>query len=80
MHGRYDFMIGILLLVLACLNTRYFPMLIVVGAINATVYMNSFFNFHPNFTFMSWLMMILYGFMTYIVLYSPVKWQLPKIK
>lgn len=80
MHERYDFMVGILLLVLTCLNVRYLPMLVIVEAIDATIYMNSFFNFHPSFTFMSWLMMILYGFMTYIVLYSPVKWQLPKVE
>lgn len=76
MHERYDFMVGILLLVLTCLNIRYLPMLAVIATMDTVVYVNYFFNFSYigfNFQIFSWIMLILYSVMTYIVVKQPQK-------
>lgn len=81
MHERYDFMVGILLLVLTCLNVRYLPMLALVGIMDTVLYLNYFFYFNymgNNLQLFSWIMLILYGIMTYIVIKQPSKFEVNK--
>ena len=81
MHERYDFMVGILLLVLTCLNVRYLPMLVLVGIMDTVLYLNYFFYFNymgNNLQLFSWIMLILYGIMTYIVIKQPSKFEVNK--
>ncbi|WP_286006847.1 hypothetical protein [Ligilactobacillus aviarius] len=76
MHERYDFMIGILLIVLTCLNMNYLPLLIGVATIDIIIYTNSFFGFITNFQPYAWMMMLLYCFMTYIIIKDPNKFKI----
>ena len=71
MHERYDFMIGILLIVLTCLNVRYLPLFLGVAIIDMIIYINSFFNIISSFQPYAWLMLILYGTMTFIIVKQP---------
>lgn len=78
MHERYDFMVGLLLMVLTCLNIRYLPLFVGVITLNMIIYTNSFFNTISNFQPYAWLMFILYVFMTYIVIKHPEKYCIMK--
>lgn len=80
MHERYDFMVGVLLVVLVCLNIRYLPLFLGVATLDTIIYINSFFNFISNFQPYAWVMLVLYGIMTYIVLKCPEEFKVAEME
>ena len=73
MHERYDFSIGILLLIASCISIKYLPVFMSLMVIDSIVYCNYLFNTGENAAVLSLLMIIIYSIDTYLLFGKAIK-------